>query len=437
MLKREAEAELMDFYRGKADKCLVVRGARQIGKTSLVQETGKSHIFDSYVEVNFLKRPDLKQIFSGSLDVDTLLLNFSLFMPESRFIPGNTLLFLDEIQECPEAITALKFLAQDGRFHVVASGSMLGIDYNRPSSYPVGSVRYLDMKPMSFREFLWALGVSDQVTAMLQKSFQTGTTVPDAVNQQMMKYLKLYMTVGGMPEVVQLFVDSRNFKQVDNRQRALLEDYRNDIAHYAPPAVKIKAEKCYFSLKDQLGKENHKFQYSAVEHGGNKRKFGNALDWLYSADLVIPCHNVRTPESPLEAFEMPDEFRLYPSDIGLFTAMYDFSLKQMLLADSSTTPLGQAKGGLYEALIACMLSQKTDRKLYYYKNDTTNIEMEFLLPSSDGVIPIEVKAGNNRSKSLDRLLKSDAVPYGYKLISGNLGITGKKRTIPLYMAMFL
>lgn len=437
MLKREAEADLIAFCKSKTDKCMVVRGARQVGKTSLVQEVGRSGLFRSFVEVNFLERPDLKQIFSGSLDVNTLLLNFSVFMPEGRFIPGETLLFLDEIQECPEAITALKFLAKDRRYRVVASGSMLGIDYNRPSSYPVGSVSYIDLTPMSFKEFLWALGINDQVISMLQNSFQTGTAVPEAINHQMMNYMKMYMAVGGMPEVVQLYVDSHDLKQVDRRQRALLEDYRNDIAHFAPPAVKIKAEKCYFSLKDQLGKENHKFQYSVVEHGGNRRKFGNALDWLYSADLIIGCDNVRTPESPLEAFRDPDDFRLYPTDIGMFTAMYDYSLKQMLFSDIKTSPLGQAKGGLYEALVACMLSHRRDRRLYFYKNDTKNIEIEFLLSSADGVIPVEVKAGNNRSKSLDKLLNSDNVPYGYKLVSGNLGTMEKKRTIPLYMAMFL
>ncbi|MGN0242307.1 MAG: ATP-binding protein, partial [Candidatus Weimeria sp.] len=367
MLKREAETELKDFFMGKAGKCLVVRGARQVGKTSLVQKTVKDVGFDSYLEINFLERPDLKQIFSGALDVNTLLLNFSVFLPESRFVPGNTVLFLDEIQECPEAVTALKFLAKDERIRVAASGSMLGIDYNRPSSYPVGSVSYLDLKPMSFKEFLWALGINDQVISMLHDSFESGTPVPEAVNQQMLKYLKLYMTVGGMPEVVQLFVDTHDLRQVDERQRALLEDYRNDIAHYAPPAVKIKAEKCYFSLKDQLGKENHKFQYSVVEHGGSRRKFGNALDWLYSADLIIGCSNVRTPESPLDAFEDPDDFRLYPTDIGMFTAMYDYSLKQMLFSDNGSSPLGQAKGGLYEALVACMLSQRNGRKLYFYK----------------------------------------------------------------------
>ena len=296
---------------------------------------------------------------------------------------------------------------------------------------------YLDLKPMSFKEFLWALGINNQAISMLHDSFESGTAVPEAVNQQMLKYLKLYMTVGGMPEVVQLFVDTHDLRQADERQRALLEDYRNDITHYAPPAEKIKTEKCYFSLKDQLGKENHKFQYSVVEHGGSRRKFGNALDWLYSADLIIGCSNARAPESPLDAFEYPDDFRLYPTDIGMFTAMYDYSLKQMLLSENGASPLGQAKGGLYEALVACMLSQRNGRKLYFYKNDSKNIEIEFLLSSAYGVIPVEVKSGNNRSRLLDKLLCSDAVPFGHKLVSGNAGTMKKKKTIPIYMAMFL
>lgn len=439
MLKREADQKLQDFCSSSSHKCLVVRGARQVGKTWSVRKLGNSDLFDSFIEVNFLEQPDLKEIFSGSLDVNSLLLNFSVYMPGHEFIPGRTLLFLDEIQECPEAITSLKFWAEDGRFRVIASGSMMGIDYNRPSSYPVGSVEYLNMKSLGFREFLWALGIKEQVISVLENCCINGTPVPDAIHGQMMKYLRLYMTVGGMPEVVQLYVDQNNMQKVDELQRALLEDYRNDIAHYAPPAVKIKAEQCYFSLSDQLGKENHKFQYSVVEHGGTKRKFGNALDWLYSADLVIACHKVSCVESPLEAFASEDDFRLYPSDIGMLTAMYDYSLKQMLIAEADRTnaKLGQAKGAMYEALIACMLNHKENRKLFYYKNDTTKTEIEFLLSSPQGVIPVEVKAGNNRSKSLDRILKKTDIPYGYKLVSGNVGFAEKKRTMPLYMAMFL
>ena len=438
MLRREVDSYLQAYCRGPVKKCLVIRGARQVGKTFSVRELAKSGIFSSYIEVNFLKNPELCEIFSGSLDTQSLLMAFSVYMPESRFVPGSTLLFLDEIQECPQAITSLKFWAEDGRFRVIASGSMLEMDYKRPTSYPVGSVQYLDMKPLGFREFLWALGMQDSVIDMLKGHVKDCSPVPEGIHEKLMTYLRTYMVVGGMPEVVQNLVDTRNLETVDATQRALLEDYRNDIAHYAPPEIKIKAEKCYFSIPNQLGKENHKFQYSVVERGGSARKFGDSIDWLRNADLVLYCCNVSNVKSPLRSFADEENFRLYPTDIGLLTAMYDFSVKKMILSEQTrASAIGQAKGALVEALVACMLTHTPDRQLYFYKNDSTHMELEFLLSSADGVIPVEVKAGNSRSRSLDRILEKDGVPYGCKLVSGNAGVTGKKRTLPLYMAMFL
>lgn len=440
MLQRAIDGQLQDFLRSTEKKCLVVRGARQVGKTYSVDQAGlNAESIISYIRINFLESPGLKQIFSGDLDVDSLLLNFSLYLPDREFIPGKTLLFLDEIQECPQAITSLKFWAQDGRFKVVASGSMLGIDYKRPTSYPVGSVTYLDMQPLNFQEFLWAIGVKQPLIETLHTHYTERKKVPDPVHTQMLHYLNLYMILGGMPEVVQTYVDTHNVAAADARQRAILQNYRYDIAHYAPPEMKIRAEACYFSLPDQLSKENHKFQYSIVEKGGNRRKYGSSLDWLLNADLVYSCQNVTKVEYPLRSFAAADNFRLYPGDIGLLIAMYDYSMKAAVLSDSadSSARLGQAKGGLYEALIADLLLKNGHRELYFYKNDTTHTEIEFLLPTSDGVIPVEVKAGNNRSRSLDSVLKKDAIRYGFKLTSGNIGVSGKKITLPLYMAMFL
>lgn len=439
MLKRKADSALRKFIQSNEHKCLVVQGARQVGKTYSVDELGAdTSIVQSYIFVNFLERPGLKQIFSGNLDVNSLLLGFSLYMPDKKFIPGKTLLFLDEIQECPEAITSLKFWAQDGRFKVIASGSMLGMDYKRPSSYPVGYVSYLDMYPLNFEEFLWAVGIGDPVLQFLQESFTKKTVIPEAIHRQMMNYLRQYMVIGGMPEVVQSYIDSPNIADADRKQREILRDYRYDIAHYAPADTKIKAENCYFSLPDQLSKTNHKFQYSVVEKGGNRKKYGSSIDWLVSADLIYLCNNVTKIEFPLRSFKEEDNFRAYPGDIGLLVTMYDFSMKQALLSDGdSHISVGQAKGGIYEALIADMLIKNGHRELYFYKNDTTKTEVEFLLPSENGVLPIEVKAGNNRSKSLDRILKDPQIREGYKLINGNTGVSEKKISMPLYMAMFL
>lgn len=438
MLKRKVDSVLEEYLTKDTSKCLMIRGARQVGKSFSVDRLGNSSAVSSYIRVNFLEKPGLMKIFSGDLDIDTLVTNFSLYMPEARFVPGSTLLFLDEIQECPEAITSLKFWARDPRFKVIASGSMLGIDYKRSNSYPVGSIQYLDMKPLSFMEFLWAMGISSSTINRVREYFTKREMVPDAIHQSMLHYLKLYLVLGGMPEVVQKYCDTKNMAEADSIQRSILIDYRQDIAHYALPSIKIKAEKCFFSLPDQLGKENHKFQYSLVERGGTARKFGDSIDWLTAADLVHPCASVTKVEYPLRSFVKEGDFRLYPNDTGLLLGMYDYSMKQAIFGDTEKAPvLLQAKGGLYEALIASMLLQNGHEELYFYKNETTRTEIEFLIPGEEGVIPIEAKAGNNRSKSLDRVLKDEHIPYGYKLISGNVGVTGKKITLPLYMAMFI
>ena len=434
MLKRKAEERLLQWADSDSRKCLMIRGARQVGKTYLAEWLGGR--FDHYVRVNFLEMPRMTAIFSGDLDVDSLLLNFSVYMPQARFVPGRTLLFLDEIQECPEAITSLKFWALDGRFKVIVSGSMLGIDYKRPSSYPVGSLEYLDMTSLDFEELLWALGVSQSVTDHLADCFENCIPVSQPLHEQMMNYLRTYLVLGGMPEAVNVYLQENSLAEADQKLRTILDDYRYDIAHYAAPDIKLKAEKCYFSIPDQLAKANHKFQYSFIEKGGNARKYGSSIYWLRSAYLTAQCHNVANLEMPLSAHQDNANFRVYTTDIGLLTAMYDYSFKALLLDNGRQSAL-QAKGGIYEALIADMLYKNGHQALYFRKNEQATFEIEFLLEKEEGIIPVEVKAGRSRSRSLDRALERVEIPFGYKLIDGNVGRVGKKITLPLYMAMFL
>lgn len=434
-MKREITEKLHQWKIAKEHKCLMVRGARQVGKTYSITEFGMAE-YASFIYINFLETPSLKQIFSGDLDTKTLLLNFSLYVPDAEFIQDNTLLFLDEIQECPEAITSLKFWSEDGRFDVIASGSMLGIDYKRPTSYPVGSVSYIDMYPLNFKEFLWAMGINDDIISVLGNSFDKQTKVSDAIHEKMMSNLRTYLIIGGMPEAVDIYIRENSIAAVDNKQRAILNDYRYDIAHYANADIKIKAEQCYFSLSAQLSKENHKFKYSEVEKGGTSRKYGSSLDWLTGAYLIKKVCNISSYNLPLESQADHGNFRVYPTDIGLLTAMFDYSIKEKLLKDDASLN-GYLKGGIYEALIADMLFKNVHDRVYFRKDERSTFEIEFFIENKDGVIPIEVKAGKSRSKSLDNLLKKDEIPYGYKLIDGNAGKAGKKITLPLYMGMFL
>ena len=379
----------------------------------------------------------MKKIFSGDLDSKTIRTNISLYIPESRVIPGKTCLFLDEIQECPEAITSLKFLAKDKDFDVIASGSMLGIDYKRPTSYPVGSIQYIDMYALSFKEFLYAAGVTDEIIDSLRSYFENETMVPWAIHDRIMELFRLYIIIGGMPEVVSLYFENNSISDADKKVRGILEDYRYDIAHYAKADVKIKAEECYFSISRQLSKENHKFMYSNVEKGGTARKYGSSIDWLKGAYLIQCVYNTSGYDIPLNTRRIDDNFRVYPTDIGLLMGMFDYSVKEQIIHPENKLLGGMSKGGIYEAVVADMLIKNGHRELFFRKNETSTFEIEFLIEKSEGVIPIEVKAGNSRSKSLDNLLKRDEIPYGYKLIDGNVGISGKKKTMPLYMAMFI
>lgn len=435
MLKRTIDDELIKWAESDSGKCLMLRGARQVGKTFSSEQLGKSK-FESVVSVNFLEQPELKSVFTGNLDTNSLIMNFSVYLPSARFVPEKTLIILDEIQECPEAVTSLKFWAKDNRFKVIATGSMLGIDFKRPISYPVGSVEYINMHPLSFREFLYAAGINDDVIGVLEQCCNEYRKVPDAINERMMNLLRQYLVVGGMPEAVSAYFENNSLIEADKVLRRILNDYRYDIAHYASPDIKIKAEKCYFSLADQLSKENHKFQYGLIEKGGNARKFGSSLDWLNNADLTRTSYNLTSLEIPFSSHFDSNNFRLYPTDIGLLVSMYEYMIKGALLDPSDKVLAGNTKGGLYEALIADMLI-KSGHDLYYRKNEQATFEIEFLLERPEGIIPVEVKAGHSRSRSLDNLLKKESIPYGYKLIDGNVGKDGKKITLPLYMAMFL
>lgn len=446
MLKRKISGQLNEWRAGGTDKCLIVEGARQVGKTFIIREFGRSN-YESFIELNFLENPSLQNIFSGDIDAATILTGISLYMPGTKIIKGRTLLFLDEVQECPQAVTALKFLAAEKSIDVVCSGSALGMIYNQVSSYPVGSVQHLMMYALDFEEFLWALGVGEDTIADIRRYFpdagETPVKVPGAIHDKMMQYLRQYIVIGGMPETVQTFTDTGDYYAADLVQRRLYQDYLLDIARYASPDVRIRAEKCYRSIPQQLSKDNHKFQYSKVEHNGTSGKFETCIDWLVNAHMVVPVHNVTRVEYPLGSFTDDSNFRLYYHDISMLISTYGYELKAAILNDRDleSAPdnivLGTAKGGIYEALAADMLHKSGYKDLHFYRNETGTREMEFLLENSDGVVPVEIKAGRTGTKSMNAILKDEHIRYGYKFASQNSGLKDKKYTLPLYMMMFV
>lgn len=435
MLKRKATSYIKNWYDTKSRKCLIVQGARQTGKTYIIERFAEDN-FEEFVEINFKQMPSAAEIFAGDLTVDNMVMAMRFRFPGKQIIPGKTLIFFDEIQECQEAVTSLKFWAIDDRYDVIASGSLLGIDYKRASSYPVGYVDYLKMYGIDFEEFLWGMGITEDMIDNLRGYLHSKTVIPEAVHSQMMNYYRQYIATGGMPEVVQKYMDTRDFREVDKIQRSLLQGYQYDIAHYATPEEKVKAEKCYLSVARQmLDKENHKFQYKEVEHGGRAQKYYSSMEWLLRADMVHLSRRVTDVRFDLDDYARDDFFRAYTTDLSLLMAMKNFSLKQYIVENTLT---GNSKGGVYECAIADALYKK-GYHLYFYKNETTKREIDIIIQKDGEVVPVEVKSGNTRANSLKSLLNSNRdIHYGYKFADSNIGVSEDGIiTLPLYMAAFI
>jgi len=431
MLRRKFYDTLVAWKAEHKPECLLVKGARQVGKTYIIKKFGEDN-YKNFIYINFTEQPELKQIFAGSLSADEIYKQISLYLLDAK-ITADTLLFLDEIQECPSARTALKFLAIDHRCDVIASGSLLGINYKEIPSVPVGYEREVDMYSLDFEEFLWAKGATEDTISMVREFFERKETVPKAINSRMLQYLREYIVTGGMPEVVNSYVQHSDFNEVQKIQAKIVANYRSDVTKYAESSYKAKIQACYASIPAQLAKENKKFQYSVVAKGGTARKYEDSIQWLSDANLVYCCFNVSTPVFPLIAYEKNSQYKIYLNDIGLLVSMYGYDMKAAILHDTLS---GAAKGGIYENLV-CEMLVKRGYKPNYYKADNNSQEIEFLITQNGSVIPIEVKAGNNATVSLNSFIEKYKPPYAYKFTGGNLRKAGVKITLPHYMVMFI
>ncbi len=440
MLKRKIYATLSEWRKNKKKECLLLTGARQVGKTYIIRAFGEAE-YESMVEINFLKYPSLKSIFEGDLDADQILKRITAHMPEVRFVERKTLLFLDEIQRCANARTALKFLAEDSRIDVIASGFLLGLHYGQDAdeevtevpSFPVGYERQVMMYSLDFEEFLWACGYREDTIAFLQSFYTSREKVPEDLHTQFETLIREYIVVGGMPEAVASFADTHHFGIVQQTQQKILSAYDDDIAKHAKGVEKVKVSACYDSLPRQLARENKKFRYSEVEKGKTAKKYAGSLTWLQDANMVHLCRNVYEPYLPLTGNEKDDEFKLYVNDTGLLMARYGTETKLALLEGKLT---GNVKGGIYENLVAEALVKK-GYTLHYYKTDYSEAEIEFLIEQHSEVIPIEVKATNASTPSLNRFIERYHPSISYKLVQGNIGWNQGRLTLPHYMILFI
>lgn len=440
MIKRKMYKYLINWKQKKDKSALIIKGARQVGKSYLVREFGRNE-YESYIEINFLKNPLYKNIFKGDLSAEEIFKRLSAYIPNLKIIPFKTLLFLDEIQVCAEARTAVKFLVEDGSVDIISSGSLLGLSYledddknvTEPTSLPVGYEEQITMYSLDFEEFLWAKGYNDDAIAYLKDFYISNKEVSKELNDKYLELFREFMIVGGMPEVVQTFIDTNNFQEASKIQGKILADYQDDISKHAKGQEKIKVRQCYDSIPKQLAKEYKKFQYSVVEKGKTSKKYGGSIKWLCDSSLVNKCSNVNEAYIPLLAYEMDDQFKLYLNDTGLLLYLYGPETKLAIL---NNTLKCNSKGGIYENIISESLL-KRGYKLYYYKTQNSSMEIEFVIEKNGEVIPIEVKAGNDSTPSLNSFINKYHPKVSYKFVNGNVGFLDGKKTLPHYMVMFI
>lgn len=435
MLKRKIDKYLTDWKNRPDRKPLIIKGARQIGKTRSV-EWFASQNYASVIEINFIEQKKYREIFNDGFEVDAILKNISLLNPELKFIPGNTIFFFDELQACPNCATSLKFFKLDGRFDVICSGSLMGISYNEIESNSVGYKEDYEMHSMDFEEFLWAMGYNDEFTADLLSHMLDVRPLSELQMDTLMSLFRDYVIIGGMPEVVSTYVRNKNFSGTLDIQRQLLKDYEEDITKYVEGLDKAKVKAVYNHISTFLAKENKRFQITKIARNARNRDYMGCVEWLADAGVVNVCYCLNQPELPLKGNYDPKMYKIYFKDTGLLIASLDEEAQEDLRANKN---LGTYKGAIYENIVGDMLV-KQGYRLFYYHSDRPALEMDFFIRDADSLIPVEVKANGGATASLNRLLNDDKyndVKYGIKLGYRNIGFNGKFYTFPYFLTFLL
>lgn len=435
LLKRKIDKYLTDWKNRPDRKPLIIKGARQIGKTRSV-EWFASQNYASVIEINFIEQKKYREIFNDGFEVNAILKNISLLNPELKFIPGNTIFFFDELQACPNCATSLKFFKLDGRFDVICSGSLMGISYNEIESNSVGYKEDYEMHSMDFEEFLWAKGYNDEFTADLFSHMLDVRPLSELQMDTLMNLFRDYVIIGGMPEVVSTYVRNKNFSGTLDIQRQLLKDYEEDITKYVEGLDKAKVKAVYNHISTFLAKENKRFQITKIARNARNRDYMGCVEWLADAGVVNVCYCLNQPELPLKGNYDPKMYKIYFKDTGLLIASLDEEAQEDLRANKN---LGTYKGAIYENIVGDMLV-KQGYRLFYYHSDRPALEMDFFIRDADSLIPVEVKANDGATASLNRLLNDDKyndVKYGIKLGYRNIGFNGKFYTFPYFLTFLL
>lgn len=422
-LERKIDKVLVEWKNSADSLPLIVRGARQVGKTEAIEHFAKAN-YKYIVEINFILQKEYRDIFADGFDVDTILQNITLINPALVMKPHETLIFFDEMQACPSCATSLKAFKLDGRYDVICSGSLMGLSYQEIESNSVGYKQDYQMYPLDFEEYLWAKGYTSAQIEIFFEHMKTAKALSAAALNALRRNFREYLVLGGMPAVVWSFIRQKNFSGTLALQKQLLLDYEEDITKYAGGLDKGKILNVYRKIPVFLGKDNKKFQISKVAHGARAREYIGVTDWLDNAGIINVCYCLDNPELPLRGNYNPDNYRLYYGDTGLLIASLDDEAQADLRENKN---FGVYKGALFENVVAQMLVQQ-GYGLYFYRNKTATMEMDFFLRDADGLVPVEVKSGNAASKSLNALIDKDDYPeirYGVKLGDTNIGWNGK------------
>lgn len=437
MLKRKITEILKEWKGEKNKQCLLIRGARQVGKTFIIDQFCKEN-YESYIYINFELSPTLRDIFNGDLDATTLIMKLEVTFPEIEIKPGKTILFLDEIQSCPNARVALKSFAIDKRIDVIASGSLLGLYYKDITSYPVGYEKIVDMYPLDFEEFLWAVGIKENVISQVKKCFESKIPIDDYILKQLNKHFKMFLIVGGMPRIVDEYVKEKSLGKVMSLQKSMIEDYKLDVVKYAETTIRQKVLNTFDSIPAQLAKKNKKFSYVNILEGEKnvgERKYSSSIEWLKNAGIINYCYNLTEPAAPLKSNIRLDCFKIYVRDTGLLMSMYEEGIQKDVLNDD----LYINEGAIIENVCAEEIQTRYSNIMYYEKK--SQLEIDFILNINGVVTAIEVKSGNNKqSKSLNSIVKNYKTVSRYIKLEKDTNIYVDELGIehyPLFMTMFI
>ena len=432
MITRKIESELQCFLHDPKKKALLITGARQVGKTYSIREFGRQH-FQSFIEINFLENPSAKSIFEHAKNSKDLLLRLSLIV-DGELIPNNTLIFLDEVQECKEIVTAIKFLVEEGSYRYILSGSLLGVELKDIRSVPVGYMDIVEMYPLTFEEFALANKVAPAIINTLHDAYTQKTPVDPVIHEKMMELFRLYLVIGGMPAAVEQYLNSNNLREVLRIQQSIITLYKKDISKY-DPENKLYIEDIFNLIPSELNSKNKRFILKNLNENFRFSKFSNSFLWLKEAGVALPTFCADTPTTPLLLSKSTNLFKLFLSDVGLLAAMYMNGIQIKILNHEKDINFG----AIYENAAAQEL--KAHGFDLYYFNSKKQGELDFLIEYNGNILPIEIKSGKDYTKhaALNNVLGNEAyaIPEAFVFHNGNVESAGKITYYPIYMLMFV